>query len=159
MKFKNIVLAIALFSTCVFYAQSKGDISGFVGATYPLASGSELGVNAGLEYMITDDIAAAPSYSHYFYPSGLSVSAINIDARYYLGGDDKLKYFGLGGVSLYKSSVTVLGNKVSTNATGFNGGGGAIYNFSDGFGLIGQVKYTSNGAGGIEPSLGLNFKF
>mgnify|MGYP005992533993 CR=1 FL=1 len=155
MKLKNIVLAIALFSSCVFYAQSKGDISGFVGATYPLATGSELGVNAGLEYMVTDEIGAAPSYSHYFYPSGLSVSAINVDVRYYLGGDDSLKYLGIGGVSLYKVST----GGASASTTGFNGGGGAIYNFSDGFGLIGQVKYTSNGAGGIEPSLGLNFKF
>jgi hypothetical protein len=159
MKLKNIVLGIALFSSCIIFAQSKGDISAFAGVTYPLATGSEFGANVGLEYMVTDEIGAAPSYSYYFYPSGLSVSAINVDVRYYLGGDETLKYFGLGGVSLYKSTVDVAGTSVSSNATGYNGGGGAIYNFSESFGLIGQVKYTSNGAGGIEPSLGLNFKF
>lgn len=160
MKIKNLFFALTLLVSSFAFSQEKGDFSAFAGATYPLATGSELGVNAGLEYMITDEIGVAPSFSYYFYPAGLTTYAINVDARYYLGGDDTLKYYGIGGVSLYTASVSnPLGGTISANATGFNGGAGAIYNFSEGIGLIGQVKYTSNGAGGIEPSLGLNFKF
>lgn len=159
MKIRNLFFALALLVSCVTFAQEKGDFSAFAGITYPLATGSELGANVGIEYMITDEIGAAPSFSYYFFPAGLTTYAINVDARYYFGGDDTFKYYGIAGVSLYTATVSVGGYSTSGSATGFNGGAGAIYNFSEGFGLIGQVKYTSNGAGGVEPSLGLNIKF
>lgn len=165
-KMKQLFLMLALVALSInAEAQEKGDFSAFAGITYPLATGSEMGVNVGVEYMFTDKIAAAPSFSYYLYPSGLTTYAINVDGRYYLGGNDSFKYYGIAGGSLYKSTVTIPsiggvgGGSVSSSAYGVNVGGGAIYNFNDSFGVIGQVKYTTNGSGFIEPSLGVNLTF
>ena len=62
MKFKRLLLGITLLFSCVVLAQEKGDLSGFAGVTYPLSSGSDLGVNAGVEYMFSETIGIAPSF-------------------------------------------------------------------------------------------------
>lgn len=155
MKIKKLLLGIALLFSCVFFAQEKGDLAGFAGITYPLASGSDMGINVGVEYMFTDALAAAPSLSYYFAPSGITTYAINADARYYLGGDESLKYFGLAGISFMSTKVTGFG---SATDTGLNIGGGLTYAMGESFGLIAQAKYGTSGSA-IEPMVGLNFNF
>lgn len=159
MKFKKLLLGITLLFSCVVLAQEKGDFSGFAGVTYPLSSGADLGANVGVEYMFSETIGIAPSFSYYFTPSGVTTTGINIDGRYYLGGDDSLKYFGTAGITLYTAKVTFMGSSISANSTGINVGGGLIYSLGESMGLIAQVKYGSAGAGAIEPMVGLNFNF
>ncbi|MGJ8742951.1 hypothetical protein [Polaribacter sp.] len=156
MKLKKLVLGITLLFSCIVLAQEKGDFSGFVGVTYPLVSGSDIGANAGVVYLFTEALAAAPSFSYYFTPSGFTSTAINLDARYYLGGDESLKYFGLAGVSFLSTKVTGFG---AVSDTGFNVGGGLIYELGESFGLLAQVKYGSGGAGAVEPMVGIHFNF
>jgi hypothetical protein len=156
MNLKKLVLGVALLFSCVIFAQEKGDLSGFAGITYPLSSGSDMGVNLGVEYMFTDAIAAAPSFSYYFTPSGITTYAINADARYYIGGDESLKYFGLAGVSFMSTKIDGFGASVTD--TGLNIGGGLIYSMGENIGLIAQAKYGTSGSA-IEPMVGVNFSF
>ncbi|WP_343330121.1 hypothetical protein [Polaribacter staleyi] len=154
MKKVLFIAALALLGFSNVNAQEKGDFSGFAGLTYPLTSGADLGINVGVEYLFTDVIAVAPSFSYYF-TEDVTSTVINIDGRYYLGGDESLKYFGLAGISF--SSVKFEGFSVSD--TGINVGGGLIYGLSENLGLIAQLKYGSVGAGALEPMVGVNFNF
>jgi len=157
MKLKNIVLGIVLLLSCTTFAQEKGEFSAYAGVTYPLYAGAELGANVGVEYLITDEIAIAPSFSYYFYDSGFTTYSINVDGRYYLGGSDSLKYFGLLGVSRRTASFTapIIGTITASNI-GFNAGGGLIYMMGESFGILAQVKYGTAGTGGIEPMVGIS---
>ena len=109
--------------------------------------------------MFADNISAAPSFSYYFSPSGTTVTTINVDGRYYLGGSDSLRYFGLAGVGFSTVKVDLFGVSVSASETGVNAGGGLLYAMSEKMELIAQVKYGSAGTGAVEPMIGMSFKF
>ncbi len=152
MKVKNVLLGLALLVSTVAFAQEKGDFNGFAGLTYPLESGSDLGITAGVEYVFAEDFSIAPSYTYYFSDPG-SNSQFDIDLRYYLG-DDSFNWFLTGGVSFLRSEFM----GISANTTGFAGGAGALFSLGDSFDLMAVVKYNSELAGGsIVPTLGLSF--
>lgn len=154
MKLKNVLLGLAMLVSTVALAQEKGDFNGFAGLTYPLESGSDLGITAGVEYVFAEDFSIAPSYTHYFTDPG-SLSQFDIDVRYYLGSES-FNWFLTGGVSFLRAEV--LG--ISANATGFAGGAGALFSLGESFDLMAVVKYNSELMGGtIIPSLGISFGF
>ena len=159
MKLKNVILGVALLVASMSFGQEKGDMSGFAGVTYPLYTGANAGATVGIEYMFSDEIGVVPSFTYYFTPSGFTRYDIGGDLRYYLGGSDSLKYYGLGGFVYRLASVDILGTTVSANGTGFSAGGGLIYSMGESFGVIAQVKYGTAGVGGIEPMVGFSFNF
>ena len=155
MNFKKLLLGITLLFSCVLLAQEKWDFNGFAGVSYPLASGSDLGVTAGIEYVFADNISAAPSYTYYFVGSGITSTQFDLDARYYLG-DESFNWFLTAGISI--NSVSASG--FSASNTGFAGGAGALYSLSDSMNLLAVVKYHSEiNGGGVLPMLGVSFGF
>jgi hypothetical protein len=54
-------LALSLTSN----AQEKGDISGFFSVSYLANTDGFVGINIGGEYMITDKLSVAPSYTYF----------------------------------------------------------------------------------------------
>lgn len=149
-------------------AQEQGDIR--VGAGLALGtkaaideSGSKLGlgINVGGEYLITDQISIAPSYT-YFFESSVTVdsgfgtfeakqqlSALNIDARYYFS-DNGL--YGLAGFSNLSADG-------GGSEAGLNIGAGIMYPMSDSMFLNGQVKYQTPGEGQLVINAGVAFAF
>ena len=156
MKLKNVILGVALLVASLSFGQEKGASSFYIGGVYNADAGAE----AGFTYGITDEIDAVASFTYYFGGSGVTRYNINLDARYYLGGSDSMKYYGLAGVSRYTSSVTVpIIGKVTASGFGFNAGGGLLFSMGDSMDIIAQAKYGSAGSGGFEPMVGISFKF
>jgi len=155
MKLKNVILGVALLVASMSFGQEKGDMSGFIAVTYPLYTGADAGATVGLEYMFSDEIGVVPSFTYYFTPSGFTRYDIGGDLRYYLGGSDSLRYYGLGGFTYRLAKV----GTVSFNVTGFSAGGGLLYSLGESIDIIAQVKYGTVGTGGIEPMAGISFKF
>lgn len=148
-------------------AQEQGDIR--VGAGLAVGtkagvdeSGEKLGfgINVGAEYLITDAISLAPSYTFFFKSSvagtDFSLSAINIDARYYFGESG---VYGLAGFSSVKAKAEAGGFSASTSEGGLNIGAGIMYPLSDNLFANGQVKYQTPGEGQLVINAGIAFAF
>jgi len=139
-----------------FVAQEKGDFNGFAGLTYPLTSGSDLGITAGVEYVFAEKFSAAPSFTYYT-TSGVTNTQFDIDARYYLG-DESFNWFLTAGLVINSASASGGGVSVSTSETGFAGGAGAMFSISESLDLLATVKYNSN-IEGVVPMVGVSFGF
>ncbi len=156
MKLRNLLLGVALLFSCVILAQEKGDFNGFAGLSYPLTSGADIGATAGVEYVFGENISAAPSFTYYFAGSGITLTQIDIDARYYLG-DESFNWFLTAGYSLWNTSFTGGG---SASGSGFNGGAGALFSLGDSIDLLAIAKYNSEiGGGSVIPTVGVSFGF
>ncbi len=154
MKLKKVFLGIAMLFSFAVLAQEKGDFSGFAGVSYPLASGADLGINAGVEYVFAENFSAAPSFTYYT-TSGATNTGINLDIRYYLG-DESFNWFLTSGLLLTNTKV----GGFSASGTGFTGGAGALFSLSDSMNLLTVVKYNSEVVGGgVEPMVGISFSF
>ena len=81
-----------MFLATFAIAQEKGDFSGFSGISYPLASGSDMGATGGVEYVFSENLSVAPSFTYYFVGSGVTSTQIDGDVRYYLG-DESFNWF------------------------------------------------------------------
>lgn len=167
MKFKGIlVAAAAILISSASFAQEQGDIraSGALAFGTKAAADSDgegtggIGINLGAEYVFTDGISIAPSYSFFFEKNNLKTSTINIDARYYFATDGTQVY-GLLGFASTKASVSVGGLTVSSTDSGLNVGAGAIFPLSDAIGIGLQGKYQTAGEGQIVLQGGLTFMF
>ncbi|MEP1033697.1 outer membrane beta-barrel protein [Ekhidna sp.] len=164
---------LSLFAAFVLFgfsanAQEQGDIR--VGAGLAIGTkagvdddGSEklgLGINVGGEYLITDVISLAPSYTFFFKSSvggvDFSLSAINVDARYYFGDSG---VYGLAGFSSVKAKAESGGFSASTTEGGLNIGAGIMYPLSDNLFANGQVKYATPGDGQLVINAGIAFAF
>jgi len=122
--------------------------------------------------MITDKLSVTPSYTYFLkkdqntgfqgVTGDIQPYAINLDARYYLGGDNSLRYYGMAGVAFTGAKVTVSGVGQSESRTdtktGLNIGGGIFYALSDSLDLVGQVKYSTPFSA-VEPMLGISYNF
>lgn len=157
---KKILLTAALVAVFGFAAtaQEQGDIrlgAGLVLGTQTALDddGSEalgFGINIGGEYLVTDIISVAPSYSYFFESEiaggafSVRYSSLNLDGRYYFGDG---MFYALAGLSFSSvtSTVEILGVSVegSDTETGLNIGGGIMYPISDSVFLNGQVKYNT----------------
>ena len=153
MNFKKLLLGAALMLSMTFVAQEKGDFNGFAGLTYPLTSGSDLGITAGVEYVFAENFSAAPSFTYYT-TSGVTNTQFDIDARYYLG-DESFNWFLTAGFS----SNRVSANGFSASNSGFGAGAGALFSLSDAIEILTVVKYNSVGSGAVVPFVGVNFGF
>lgn len=141
--------------SCITIAQEQGEFNGFAGLSYPLASGSDIGATAGVEYVFAENFSAAPSFTYYFAGSGITSTQFDIDARYYLG-DESFNWFLTGGVSI--NSVKVGG--ISSSNTGFAGGAGAMFSMGESMDFLAVVKYHSEiNGGGVLPMIGVSFGF
>ncbi|WP_347174646.1 hypothetical protein [Polaribacter uvawellassae] len=155
MKLKKVLFIFAICISTLSYSQQKGDFSAFFGASYQLTNNSDMGINAGFEYIFTGNTAFAPSFSYYFSAKGITTYSINLDMRYYLTYGEKIKYYGIGGFNY----LTVKVGGVSASNIGFNAGGGVIFELNDKVGILGQLKYDSAGATSIEPMIGVTYSF
>ena len=151
MKKLFLLAAIVAFSFTT-NAQEQGDFNGFLGISYPLTSGADLGITGGVEYVFAENFSAAPNFTYYT-TSGVTNTSINADVRYYLG-DDSFNWFLLAGVSFRNTSA----GGVSVSDTGFGGGAGALFSLSDSLNLVAQARYGSS-VSAIEPMVGLQFSF
>ena len=162
---KKLLLTTALVAIFGFAAtaQEQGDFR--IGAG--LAAGTKaafdeegtklgLGINFGAEYLITDAISIAPSYTLYFKSEvdlggfgtiESSPKALNIDVRYYFGESG---VYGLAG-------FTNVGDE--EKESGLNIGAGIMYPLSDNFFLNGQAKYQTPGEGQLVFNAGVAIGF
>jgi len=123
-----------------------------------------IGINIGAEYLITDNISIAPSYTFFFKsefdtPDGFGgnvtssnqFGSFNIDGRYYFGDGD-MELYGLFGIGIVSNSFEQSGDDGfggtitidgSDSETGLNIGGGINYPLSDALFLNGQIKYNT----------------
>lgn len=99
-----------------------------------------LGVNLGAEYLITDVVSLAPSFSGFFKNeiggADFSTRALNIDARYYFGSDTQL--YGLLGFTSVTSKAKGGGLSITNTDSGLNLGVGANLPFGDS--LLGNLQ-------------------
>lgn len=166
---------LSLFAAFVLFglsanAQEQGDIRAGAGLAYGTKAGVDasgtkgaIGINLGAEYLFTDAISLAPSYTFFFKSSvggaDYNVSSFNIDARYYFGDSG---FYGLAGLGIVSNKVSGGGFSVSGSETGINLGAGYMYGLSDSMFLNGQAKYNTAdfGDGGqITIQAGLAFAF
>ena len=159
MQLKKQLFILAICISSFSFSQQKGNFSAFFGASYQLIHNSDMGINAGLEYLFIDNTAFAPSFSYYFSAKGITTYAINADIRYYLNNDNTLRYYGIGGFSYLIVKSTLGANPVTTNDIGINAGGGLMYSLNEKIGILGQIKYDSSGAASIEPMIGVSYTF
>ncbi|MFY9242672.1 MAG: hypothetical protein WAO74_06560 [Polaribacter sp.] len=154
MKIKNLLLGLTLLFSTVALAQEKGDFNAFAGGTAALGTGSLFGVNAGVEYVFAENFSVAPSFTYYF--GDATQTAVNIDARYYLG-DDSFNWFATAGIGFNSISVPAGAILVgSSTATGIRGGAGALFSISDNLDLLAIVAYDS-AVSGVVPMVGVSF--
>ncbi len=149
-------------------AQEQGDIRVGAGLAIGTKAGVDdtgdsklgLGINLGGEYLITDAISIAPSYTFFFKSSvggtDFSTSSLNIDARYYFGESG---VYGLAGFASASTKAVAAGFSVSTSEGGLNIGAGIMYPLSDNLFANGQVKYTTPGDGQLVINAGVAFAF
>lgn len=154
MNFKKVLFIFTICISTLSYSQQKGDFSAFFGASYQLINNSDMGINAGFEYIFIGNTAFAPSFSYYFSAKGITTYSINLDMRYYLTYGEKIKYYGIGGFNY----LTVKIGGVSSNNIGFNAGGGVIFELNNKVGILGQLKYDSAGGTSIEPMIGVSYR-
>ena len=154
MKLKKLLFIFAISISTLSFSQQEGDISTFFGTSYQLINNSDMGINAGFEYIFRGNTAFAPSFSYYFSPKGITTYSVNLDMRYYLTYGEKVKYYGIGGFNY----LTVKVGGVSESNIGVNAGGGIIYELNEKIGILGQLKYDTSGAGSIEPMIGISYR-
>ncbi len=129
MKYLMVLLWVAgLFSSAKSQAQSKGDIRGSLAAVYG-TDVATAGINVGGEYLFSDKISAAPSFSIFFVDPG-SFTSLNLDGRYYFSEDSHIQFYGLFGIAVEKAKVefSALGNSFSASDSeaGLNVGAGLM---------------------------------
>lgn len=157
---KKIIITSLVF--CCFIslaqAQEKGEIR--VGASLIYGTDvDKLGVNFGGEYLITENISAAPSYSIFFTDSPLKYNVLNIDGRYYFKTGEGPQLYGMLGYTSATAKVdTGFGTYKATDG-GLNIGGGIVYPLGGNFGINGQLKYTTPGNGQLVLQGGVIYSF
>ena len=144
-----IFISVALFAK----AQTAGDIRLQIGGDYGFEM-ERFGVNLGGEYLITDDISAAPSFTFFFPENNLNASNLNIDLRYYLT-HDHLQFYGMAGYTLLRFSSEYMGIKASYSNSGANIGIGTVAKLSSNFAINPEVKYQTVGDGQVAVKVGL----
>lgn len=151
---KNLFFLVAfLFVGSFAQAQSAGEIRLQVGGDYGFEI-ERFGVNFGGEYLIIDNLSAAPNFTVYFPEDDVNASNLNIDLRYYLT-HDKLQLYGMGGYTVLWASTEVMGVKYSESNSGANFGVGAVLKFGGNFGLNPEFKYQTMGDGQVVAKVGL----
>ncbi|AWW30450.1 hypothetical protein DN752_10125 [Echinicola strongylocentroti] len=140
------LLLLGLFAMTVTFAQaqSEGDIRLQIGGDYAFDLES-FGLNFGGEYLITDQISAAPNFTIYF-PEGGNASTLNIDARYYFTRDI-LQWYGLLGFTNNWYSAEFMGVKATSSTAGANIGAGGVLKFTDNLAFNPELKYQAMNGG------------
>lgn len=154
----TLLALLAGFFTLNLQAQEQGIIRATAGLAYGTEI-SEVGINIGGEYLITDNISGGLSYTSFFVPDPLSFSSFNIDGRYYFLTDGPYVY-GLLGIGIVSSKVD-LGpfGTASGSDTGLNLGGGAYFPISEQISINGQLKYNTVGSGQLVFQGGIAYSF
>ncbi len=146
------VLAAGLFLCTEVSAQSQGDFRASLGlaggtkASVDTDTGDDkfgLGVNAGVEYFLIDNLSLAPSFT-YFLPvkeGGVTYGrgSLNFDARYYFVES----FYATAGYASFSSRASGGGASVSVNEGAYNIGAGTMLPLGDALNLNLQVKYQS----------------
>lgn len=140
---KLAVLTVVLLISLGAHAQEKGVFRGQAGLVY--GGDTELGINAGVQYFLSDKIAIAPGYSFFLKDfGGIRFSSFNIEGRYYFNEG----LYGLAGFDIVRASGTVnLGGLGSFGASGSSTeialGAGYDLQLSGGTLLNLQAKYAN----------------
>ncbi|UCS94203.1 hypothetical protein KZP23_03995 [Echinicola marina] len=137
------LLLLGLFALTVSFAQAQtaGDVRLQFGGDFGFDS-EAFGLNFGGEYLITDQISAAPNFTIYF-PEFGKASTLNLDARYYFT-QDLLQWYGLLGFTNNWWTYEVFGapdQKVSR--AGANIGAGGVLKFADNLAFNPEIKYQA----------------
>lgn len=169
-KMKKLLLTTALVAIFAFgaNAQEQGDIRAQLGLGLGTKAAIDdngfdtkmgIGLNIGGEYLISDAISIAPSYTMFFKSTIQGVdfknSEINVDARYYFG-DGGL--YGLAGLSHATAKAEGNGGSIKSTKTGLNIGAGIMMPLGDTMFLNGQVKYNTPFEQ-LEAQVGIAFAF
>ena len=128
------------FNSFIGYSQTIGDLRPIIGLTY----GTEpqvFGITGGVEYLLLDDFAIAPTYEYYFDGPDVLYNSINADFRYYFK-PGQLSFYGLIG---YSQNITDSNRELKVSKGGVNIGTGTVYRFMffDRIAAFGQVKYST----------------
>ena len=144
--FRSVIVLFLISQTTEIYSQEKGDFNASLDFVYGGGIGSNGGVNFGLEYLFSEKISVAPSYTYYF-NQALNYNEYNIDGRYYFSIGE-MKIYALAGYGLLtlKGELPVRG-EVDESDGSFNIGAGANFPMSDRLSLNVQLKYADSGAG------------
>lgn len=129
--------------------------------------GGNLGINAGAEYFILDEVSASPSFTYYFKSTedigsveySVQLITFNIDGRYYFYNED-FQAYGIAGIVIASANYDVEGVPSAAiydddSEAGLNIGAGIIYPISDKIGLNGQIKYQTPYSGQLVLNAGV----
>lgn len=150
-------LLIGLFALILGFAQAqeKGDLRLQAGGEFGFRSES-FGLNFGGEYLFTDQISAAPSFT-IFFPEIGNASNLNLDFRYYLT-KGPLQWYGMAGFLNHWSSIDLSGGgKISNSTQGANLGAGGVLMFGDRVAFNPELKYQAQRGGQMVFRLGIVF--
>ena len=137
--------------------------AGGILGTEAAADGVGFGINAGVEYYVSDAISIAPSYDFFFEDEPAAgftykISSINVDGRYYMSES----FYVLAGVSLATAEITLdfLGTPITgkANSTGANVGAGYNLAMGESALLNLQAKYNTTLAQ-VQAGVGIAFSF
>ncbi|MBD8488447.1 hypothetical protein IFO69_06780 [Echinicola sp. CAU 1574] len=140
------LLLLGLFALTVSFAQAQsvGDVRLQFGGDFGFDT-EAFGLNFGGEYLITDQISAAPNFTIYF-PERGNASTLNIDARYYFTRD-LLQWYGLVGFTNNWWSVDFMGVTAKESRAGANIGAGGVLKFADNLAFNPELKYQAQSGG------------
>ncbi|WP_139957279.1 porin family protein [Flavicella sediminum] len=146
MKIKHLIIGVFAICSSFTYGQEKGQISAFAGFNYYNSEGEGSGgFTIGGEYLFTDNISGALSYTGHSVEGG-DLSEIGIDGRYYFVTEETINWFAVAGLRRVNVSTPF----VSGSMIGFSIGAGGLYGINDNLSVIAQVKYSTASKDGIE---------
>lgn len=158
-----LTLSLVLFAAVSTYGQMRAGL----GVGYGLEV-EQPAINANFEYMVTDVIGAAGSFSYFTTDSQGGIdskfSAVNLDGHYYFMDSD-IKAYGILGVNIGFAKVEgeILGFKFDESNTeiGANLGAGALYDLGGSIFPYAELKYAGLGgdADQIVIFVGAKFEF
>ncbi|MEM1407750.1 MAG: outer membrane beta-barrel protein [Bacteroidota bacterium] len=183
-------IIVCILSFGYLKAQEVGKINVFGGFVLGTAAGidddgsskAQLGVNLGVEYFITNEISAAPSYTSFFESEAgadgaeltAKYNAINLDGRYYFY-ENEFRLYGLLGIAILNSEIenppflsgvggggtSVItftpGETIDDTDVGLNLGGGIVLPIVERLGFNGEIKYQTPGDGQLVLKAGILF--
>ncbi|MFY0654128.1 MAG: hypothetical protein JXQ96_18975 [Cyclobacteriaceae bacterium] len=134
---KLSVLIVAVLLSVGAYAQEQGAFRAQVGGSYALDF-ETLGIDLGVQYFVSDQIAVAPSFTYFLEKNGVSASSINLEGRFYFAEG----FYGVTGLDFISQKVDFLGADLTVSDTKLALGAGYDISMGESMVLNLQAKYA-----------------
>lgn len=157
LSISTLVIALALFANTDAFAQ-EGQFKAGAGLGYATQV-EAMGIQGGVTYGFTDEIAAAANFTYYFADDPVTFWELNANGHYNFLNEDGTAVYGLAGLN-YANQEVDLGQFGSASASevGLNLGAGAEFDVD--FAMVyAELKYVIGNFDKLDIAAGLRFPF